>query len=170
MNLKIAQPSIADFNELLSLYRSCGAEMLSKGFDNWGDFHPSEKQLKLDIEGGTIFVLKDDVKIVGVTVLDTNQDTVYATVNWKHNATPIIVVHRLAVLPSEEGKGHAQKLMQFAEEHARATGMQSIRLDAYSINERVLGFYKKQGFERKDELINLGDKYTHLFNCFEKKM
>jgi len=44
-------------------------------------------------------------------------------------------------ISKEQGNGFARKLMDFAEDYAEKKGYTSIRLDAFSQNERVIKFF-----------------------------
>ena len=66
---------------------------------------------------------------------------------------PIIVIHRLAVTPEFQGAGLAKRLMSFAEISAAKAGYATIRLDAYSGNEAVVGFYTRRGYKKAGEIF-----------------
>jgi ribosomal protein S18 acetylase RimI-like enzyme len=65
-------------------------------------------------------------------------------------------------------RGYAQKLMDFAENFAKENNYSSIRLDAYSQNERVIEFYKKRNYFIRGN-INFPER-KHPFHCMEKEI
>jgi ribosomal protein S18 acetylase RimI-like enzyme len=165
----ITTATLAQIEEITHLYRACGAKMLQHGFDNWGDFYPTVATIRTDIQHQNLFALVTSKnQILGVVVLDEIQPPMFAEVNWQFPSSSILVVHRLAVSPDYQGNGYAKKLMKFAEMYASQQHYQAIRLDAYSINKKLLQFYKNLGYQITKEAISLGAKWKHPFHCFEK--
>lgn len=168
--LRIEKANITQLNAITALYRACGKRMLEQGFDNWGDFYPSVELIQEGIESETLFCLVEDGKVLGVIVLDEIQPEPYQEVEWKYTGTVSLVVHRLAVAVEAQRKGYAKKLMEFAELYAEKNAYKLIRLDAYSINEGLLKFYSRLGYQSTKETISLGAEWKHPFVCFEKRV
>jgi ribosomal protein S18 acetylase RimI-like enzyme len=72
----------------------------------------------------------------------------------------------LAIKPSEQGKGYAQQLMDFAENHAKDQGFESVRLDTFSQNKRNQLFYEKRGYRRLEDIF-YPKQSEHPFHCYE---
>ena len=90
----------------------------------------------------------------------------YLPVQWLTPDSKNMYIHRLSVYPGLQGQGYARKLMDFAENHAKAHGFISIRLDTFSKNKRNQKFYESRGYQK------LGDIYfpkqsAHPFHCYE---
>lgn len=166
--LSIQKAKIDQLDAIISLYRACGKEMLSKGFDNWGDFYPTIAIVETDIQEEQLFCLLEGNLLVGVIGLDENQPAPFATVRWQYPSSKTLVVHRLAIAVDQQRKGYAQHLMKFTEEYAKKHQYEAIRLDAYSINKKLLKFYEQLGYQSAKEAIYLGAKWEHPFICFEK--
>lgn len=165
----ITPATLVQLGEITRLYRACGAKMLQNGFDNWGDFYPSTAIIRTDIQHQNLFALATaNNQILGVIVLDEVQPPMFSEVSWQFPSSAILVIHRLAVLPDYQGHGYAKKLMEFAETYASQQHYQAIRLDAYSVNKKLLQFYKNLGYQITKEAISLGAKWKHPFHCFEK--
>ena len=58
--------------------------------------------------------------------------------------------------------------MEFAEEFARKNDYSSIRLDAYSQNDRVLKFYNKRNYYISGK-VNFPEREYHFY-CMEKEI
>ena len=168
--MQIKTCSLAQFGEIEVLYRTCGIDMLKKGFDNWGDFYPPKEVIEEDLKNETIWGLFVDEELAGVIVLNAIQPTQFETINWAYNLPLVLVVHRLAIAVNQQGKGYAKQLMKFAESYGLQEGYGAIRLDAYSINENLLKFYERLGYQRTKEAIYLGAEWQHPFICFEKRL
>ncbi|BDS12569.1 GNAT family N-acetyltransferase [Aureispira anguillae] len=168
IEIKTAEPNQLD--SIVALYKSCGQDMLQKGFDNWGADYPPVESVQKDIEDKQLYCLIEGNKLLAVIVLDEKQPDQYKTVNWQFQASKILVVHRLAVAITERKKGYARQLMQFAEDYACQYNYPLIRLDAYSINHSLLKFYERLGYQSAKEAIYLGANIKHPFICFEKRL
>jgi ribosomal protein S18 acetylase RimI-like enzyme len=93
-------------------------------------------------------------------------DPEYREVRWLTANSNNRYIHRLAVHPEFQGKGHARQLMLFAETMAKKAGVVSIRLDTFSQNQKNQRFYLQRGYKK------LGDIYFPLqskqpFHCYE---
>ena len=76
---------------------------------------------------------------------------------------------RVAVAPSAQGKGIAQKFMEYAEEVAKEKGYLYVRVDTNSVNETMQRLFKRCGFQYIQD-INLKNKPGLSFKLFEKKI
>ena len=93
-------------------------------------------------------------------------DDEYVPIEWRTPNGNSVYIHRLSIEPNLQGKGYAQKLMNFAEGFAIDNNYSSIRLDTFSKNKRNQKFYELRGYKR------LGDIYfpkqsEYPFHCFE---
>ncbi len=87
----------------------------------------------------------------------------YGSIGWNDGGRPL-VMHRLCISPSLQGKGLAKHLVRFAEQYARENGYGSIRLDAFIDNERALRLYDSLNYQRKGTVtFRKGSFY-----CYEK--
>jgi len=72
----------------------------------------------------------------------------------------------LAVRPDQQGTGLGRKLMDFAEQWARANKYDAIRLDTYSQNPRNQRFYTKRGYTDLGPVF-LKYKKEYPYYCYE---
>ena len=163
----ITKAIISDLNQLHSLTKSCAKHLIENNIYQWDETYPSIEILQLDIELQQIWKLEFDKIIVGIMVLTEIEDKEYSQVKWLTNNGKNLYVHRLAVHPKFQGKGYAQKLMEFAENYAKKNTYESIRLDTFSQNKRNQLFYKKRNYT-KLEAIYFPKQSKHPFYCFEK--
>lgn len=129
-----------------SLMDRCRRALEAEGIVQWDDGYPTRETVETDVRRGTLYILEDDdSRCVASVALDENQSTEYASLAWT-GGEPALVVHRLCVDPQAQGRGHAHRLMEFAELHALRSGYASVRLDAYTGNERSVGLYQRRGY------------------------
>ncbi|WP_058303114.1 GNAT family N-acetyltransferase [Gorillibacterium timonense] len=166
--MSIVQPGTEDLSDIMQLFRSCRWSMEADGIFQWNDYYPNPDVIQEDHEKGTLYVYKLDEIIVGVVTFDEEQAEEYGQLDWTYDGGRAIVIHRLAVHPRYQGQGIARKLMDFAETTAFQCGYESVRLDAYSGNERALRLYDKLGYKHRGE-VNF--PWRELpFHCLEKRL
>lgn len=164
--MTITKPIKEDISELMIVTKACAKEMIANGIYQWNEDYPSYEAFEKDIELGQLWVLKEENNIIGSVVISDIIDEEYKVIEWLTPNTKNIYIHRLAIHPNFQGKGLAQKLMDFAEGYAKDNGFMSVRLDTFSVNERNNTFYQKRGYQK------LGDVYfpkqsEHPFHCYE---
>ena len=162
----IRSAKISEISEILNLTKACAANMVKNGIYQWNEHYPSKKAFENDIERSELFVLEKNHEIISTVVISSLMDKEYIPVQWLTPNTKNVYIHRLSVHPNQQGKGYAQKLMDFAENYAKKHNFVSIRLDTFSQNKRNQKFYETRGYHR------LGDIYfpkqsEHPFHCYE---
>ena len=167
MKMLINKASEQDLEQLLAVVKSCGQNLIEQGIFQWNENYPSKAVLLEDIALGQIWKLEEGNSIVGLIVLTEIEDVEYQQVKWLTINDKNIYIHRLAVHPNFQGKGFAQKLMDFAENYALENGYKSIRLDTFSQNKRNLQFYEKRNYV-KLESIYFSNQSAFPFYCYEK--
>lgn len=163
----ISKASTSDLEQMHALTKSCAKHMISNGIFQWNEKYPSKEVLQKDIELQQIWKLEENETIVGIIVLTEIEDKEYLNAKWLTKNFNNIYIHRLAVLPTCQGKGYAQKLMNFAENYASKNKYSSIRLDTFSQNKRNQLFYEKRNYI-KLEKIYFPNQSEHPFYCYEK--
>lgn len=88
---------------------------------------------KIIDEGGYVFNLVIDDRVVGVFALFNDGDGVYQ-------------LARMAVSPANQGKGYGDKLMYAVLEHLRSIGAGRVYLLSNTKLEAAIGLYRKHGF------------------------
>ncbi len=162
----VRRAKILEIPDILDITKACATHMIQKGIYQWNEHYPSRKAFEKDVERNELFVLEIKGTIIGVIAVSTLVDEEYIAIEWLTPNTNNIYVHRLAVHLEHQGKGHAQKLMDYAEDYARKKDFISLRLDTFSQNKRNQKFYEKRGYQR------LGNVYfpkqsDHPFHCYE---
>lgn len=134
----------------------------------WTDSYPSLDVITSDIDNKELYELHDEDEILGVICLSLYQEPEYRTIDWLDKAENALIVHRLAISPLFQNKGLAKKLMTFAEERALEKGFDSIRLDAFSGNEKALRLYERLGYKKRGKVNFPGRNLP--FICYEKML
>jgi len=152
-----------EIDAVMSLIKSAIQEMEKNGIFQWDDFYHDRNTVLADINSGNLYALKTDALVAGIIALNENQSPEYRSISWSDGGHPL-VVHRLCIIPSMQGRGLAKYLMKFAEDYARNNNYSSIRLDAFTNNKRAVGLYDSLNYHRRGIVrFRKGDFY-----CFEK--
>lgn len=162
----IRHAKISEIHEILDVTKECAAYMIQNGIHQWNEHYPSKKAFEKDIERSELYVFEKEERIIGTVVISTLMDQEYLPIQWLTPNSKNIYIHRLSILPGHQGKGYAQKLMDYAENHAREHGFISVRLDTFSKNKRNQRFYEARGY-RKLADIYFPKQSEHPFHCYE---
>ena len=153
--------------EILSLTKACTTHMIDQGIFQWNDTYPSKEAFVNDLNRRELFVLKSNHKLIGCMVLTTIMDKEYIPINWiTKNNDNSLYLHRLAIHPKKQGRGYAQKMMDFAEKYAISNKYTSIRLDTFSKNYRNQKFYEIRGYKRLGS-VYFPKQSKFPFYCYE---
>jgi ribosomal protein S18 acetylase RimI-like enzyme len=164
MSLLIAAPD--DLDAIMELFNHCIVDMQNKSIDQWGAFYPTQEIVKKDIKEESLYLLEIEGEIAGVVTLNEEADPLYSTVQWLADNKKPLIVHRLAVAPTFQGRGYACMMMQWVEEYAKSHDYTSIRLDAYQGNPAAIALYENNEYAKTGEVIF--PRRSLPFNCYEK--
>ncbi|TMM59118.1 GNAT family N-acetyltransferase [Maribacter algarum] len=162
----IRRAKISEIPDILTICKACAAHMISNGIYQWNEHYPSAAAFEKDIERDELYVLEVNEKIIGTIVISTLMDDEYVPIEWRTPNGNSVYIHRLSIEPNLQGKGYAQKLMDFAENYAKENGFVSVRLDTFSQNKRNQKFYEARGYRRLGDIF-LPKQSEHPFHCFE---
>lgn len=163
----IRTADFSDLKKIKQLTETCATALQKKGIYQWNEHYPPLEKLRADVEEKELFVLEENTNLLGIIVLTPKMDDEYIPIKWLSPNKNNLYVHRLATHPSVWGKGYGQLLMDFAENFAKESGYQSIRLDTFSQNKRNQHFYEQRGYERLGT-IYFPKQSEFPFYCYEK--
>ncbi len=165
----IKQAGVGDINLIAELFKISTDRMISMGIHQWNYTYPLVRHVEQDIQNGCAYIWIKDGKIAGTISLDTRQDEQYKKIHWHYHSRKVLVIHRLSVHPDFQGFGIGKELCWFAEKFALGAGLNTIRLDAYSLNPVSNQLYISLGYRRAN-----GYCYFHNnvipFYCYDKKI
>ncbi len=162
----IRTAKISEIPDIMNLTKDCAAHMIKNGIYQWNEHYPSQAAFEKDLERNELFVLEIDGNICGTLVISVVMDDEYIPIKWGTPNGNNVYIHRLCIHPSQQGKGYAQKLMDFAEKRAKAQGFASVRLDTFSRNKRNQTFYETRGYQKLGDVF-FPKQSEHPFHCYE---
>lgn len=121
----------------------------------------SEKALKeqIEVKNHQFFLAKEGYEALG-----------YLSVEVNYNQKPVTKIHKIYVLPNQQGKGIGKILMQKAEQVAVENQNTTLSLNVNRFN-KALKFYESIGFSiAKTEDIDIGNGYLMEDFVMEKNL
>ena len=111
--------------------------------------HPTEEGINAYINEGSMYLHRDNGKIVGAMAVTMYQSEDYHAIDWSQQVADdeVAVIHILAVSPDSQGKGIGSEMIRETIRIALSKGMQAIRLDALASNTPAHKLYERLGFE-----------------------
>jgi len=162
----IKRGKIEELDEIVNIIKNAVEDMESNGIYQWDEIYPNREVLEKDIKDENLFVCFEDDVIAGIFVLNEYQDKEYEDLIWKYNSGKQLVVHRLCINPTLQGKGIARVLLEYIERYAKENKYRAVRLDAFTQNERACRLYERAGYEKVGVItLRKGN-----FFCFEKEL
>ena len=155
-----------DLKAIQQVYENAIKTLESNGIYQWDSVYPNEEVIRNDILKAHMFLGEVDGKIASIFALNQDYDTDYNDGNWQHKDASFFIIHRLCVNPDFQGKGIGKKTILYIEDYLRNQEIESIRLDAYSLNPVSLKMYEGLGFKKAGEVY----WRKGLFYLYEKKL
>lgn len=135
----------ADFAPVCELYQAVCADMRAHGNHQWQwGGYPNTDLVQGDIDAGTLYILRQEGRIVAAAAADTSFEPAYAEINWLFGVKPGSF-HRFAIAPQAQGLGLGRKLLMELLDILRAMGCDSLRCDTFCENHRALALYRSLG-------------------------
>lgn len=166
IKLILKRATIEDFDYVEKIFKNAIELMDSNGINQWDNIYPNKEILKEDILKCEMFLGVSNNVIACAFVLNGNYDEEYNNGNWKYRNESFRIVHRLCVNPNFQNQGIGTQSMMLIEKMLRKDGIESIRLDAFSLNPFALRLYEKIGYVRVGE----ANWRKGLFYLYEKKI
>lgn len=166
--MEIIKGQKQDLSDILDIISKCIKYMESQGIYQWNEFYPNSDIIENDIKSEDCYVLKDNEKCVAYVAINEEQSPEYSQINWFTDGRKVLVIHRLSVHPKFQGKGIAKKILKFIEDFANKNNYSSIRLDAYSGNEKALKLYENFGYKKVGQFFF--PRRDLPFYCYEKNI
>lgn len=147
MAVRPAQKS--DLDSIMAIIEDARRFMRESGVNQWQNGRPCRELFENDIAAGCCFVYQDGDSIAGVIGIFCADEPNYSVVyggKWLSDGLPYAVFHRFAVSEECRGKGIAKRLLSFAENYAKESGMKSLRGDTHRDNKAMRGLLQKCGY------------------------
>lgn len=100
-----------------------------------------------------------------------SQSLGFASYESNYNSEPILMIHKLYILPVTQGLGIGTKFLNLLSEIAQVNKNNQLRLKVYFENIKAIDFYEKYGFKKiTTETTDIGNNYNISDNLMGKKL
>lgn len=148
MELSFRKGTKEDLDAIYRVFQDAIIEMDRNQIPQWDSVYPNREDLQEDIENETLYVGKIENDIVVVFVLNLDADEQYSTGEWQYPDASYLVLHRFCVNPHYQNCGIGGRALTYVEEVVRTKGVETIRLDAFTLNPYALRMYEKAGYKK----------------------
>jgi ribosomal protein S18 acetylase RimI-like enzyme len=155
--LEIVPATEAAVPMILAMLDEASDWLARKGFGQWQAGTFNEARIARAVRAGEVYLAKLDGQVVGTLTLSWSN-----AMTWGDFTNEGAYVSRLTVKRSAAGRNIGRKMIDWAEQQARAKGRKYLRLDCGHDNERLLAYYDKAGFQRVGH-ANIGEWTPCLF-------
>lgn len=162
MDHKLVLATLDDIDEILSLYH----HVIETTFTTWGDDYPNRELLENDIMSKSLYVLKSQNDIIGVSFfgIKENDDE-----SWIFPLSNPMSVARICVSPEHQGKGVGTYLMHKLVSLAKEKGADGMHFHVCTQNPSAMKMYEKAGFKNTGPgKSNYGFEFFKYEQIFKK--
>lgn len=164
--LSIRKADINDYENVVTIFKGVVAEMDRNSIPQWDEEYPTPEILKEDIINKEMFLGIIDGKVATVAVVNQQYDDAYNKVQWQYKDKSFAIIHRLVVNVEFQNHGVAKTMMKEIEDILKEQKIETVRLDAFSLNPYALKMYEKIGYVKRGEAV----WRKGLFYLYEKKL
>ncbi len=166
LNLWFRKANENDLDCVFQVYTDAIAEMNRNNIPQWDEFYPDRDILKDDISKNELYLGMVDGELASAYVVNSDCDEEYVNGDWQYPNASFCVIHRLCVNPKFQKKGVGASTMRHIEGEKKAEGVETVRLDAFTLNPYALRLYDKLGYVK----VGTVDWRTGRFWLMEKKL
>ena len=165
--MDLIKSKISDIDEIMKIIGAAQNHFKQEGIDQWQNNYPNHEVIKIDMENGNSYVLKEGDKIVGTTAVifdgESDYDTIYDGKWLSHDK--YAVIHRMAVNFDRRGSGLASIFLKEIERLSMDKEIYSIKVDTHRENIPMKKLLLKNAY-KKCGIIYLKDGKERI--AFEK--
>jgi ribosomal protein S18 acetylase RimI-like enzyme len=153
-------------DEMFLIFTKAIDKMNENNIFQWDEVYPDKSTLYQDIRNRQLHIGIIGEEIVSAYVLNQECDEQYALGNWKYPNSSYRIIHRLCVNPQFQNKGIGTITMKYLENEVKKKGIETIRLDSYTLNPYAVRMYEKLGYEK----VGFADFRKGKFYLMEKRL
>ncbi|WP_434305348.1 GNAT family N-acetyltransferase [Clostridium botulinum] len=155
-----------DLDNVSAMFTDAINEMNRNGIDQWDSIYPDRNILEDDIIKKQLYIGLSEGTVVSAYVLNQECDEQYVNGTWKYPNSTYYVIHRLCVNPIFQNKRIGTLTMLHIENEVRKMGIDTIRLDAFTLNPYAVKMYEKLGYSK----VGFANWRKGKFHIMEKKI
>lgn len=156
---------------MLDVLAAAARWVRAAGVDQWPERFPTQL-IEEGIERGEVFLAIEDGLVVGTVTLQWSDPRF-----WKDSDDDAGYVHRLALVPTDRGRGLGHRLLSWADEQVVTAGRHFLRLDCPAENSSLGAYYRAAGFEHQGDVNgeysderNEGETISWTVSLYERRV
>ena len=161
----IRPADFSDMEQIMQIIKIVCREMHIEGNHQWDEVYPQAADFENDIQKKELYISDTNGKVSGFICINDYEPEEYAQINWSSSQKPL-VIHRMAVATVFRGQGISSRLLQFAEERAKKSGVTYLRSDTNLLNTKMNALFQKMGYTFVGQMYAFGKKDP--FNFYDK--
>jgi GNAT superfamily N-acetyltransferase len=134
-----------DIDEVLEILDEVARWLSSRGINQWPTDGFPRELIAGDIARGEVYIARRDRRAIGTFTLQWSDELF-----WPGAIEAAGYIHRIAV--RRDARGLGIELIELAERATAATGRKILRLDCFSGNDALCGYYERAGFVRRADI------------------
>ena len=138
-SLHFALADLTDLKKIMALYQ----DVIKNVFVTWDKYYPSRNLIKEDILNKTLYVLKNNNELLGVSFLGKTT----TTEQWTIQLTSPLSIGRICIRPSYQGLGLGSIFLNHLIEKAKSLGADGMHFHVCTQNSSAMRMYEKCGFK-----------------------
>lgn len=167
--LELIEATELMIEEVNAIYLKCRDNLFKNGIFQWDDYCPNKEYFQECIKYKVLYVLIMNKEILGHAVLNEWESDEWKAIPWQGNKP--IVIHSLMIDPVVQNKGLGTDFIKLCEQFANEKGYNSIRLDAFSGNDKAIHLYEKLGYQKRGSVFFRSKPEGHQeYFCYEKQL
>ena len=147
--MELRKSTLKDIDRIMDIIKQSQNYFKENNIDQWQNNYPNEEIIKEDISNGESYVLLNNNKIVGTTVISFNRERTYDKIyegKWLTN-DKYANIHRIALDNEYKGQGLSGEILKYVEDCCKERGIHSIKGDTHEDNLSMQKFFEKNGFK-----------------------
>lgn len=168
--MNIIPSALSDINEIFRVYDAATAYQIALNNRDWSGFERA--LIEKEINENRHFKIMEGDDLACTFVIDFKDPVI-----WEDSDNvKAIYLHRIATHPNFRGRSYVKKIVEWARIFGEQRGIDLIRMDTKSGNEKLNNYYIRSGFNHKgiQEIEWTSDLPEHYkrgpFSLFEMKI
>lgn len=168
---QLHQAGLQHVENLHAILVACGLDMQAHfGLSHWAPAYPLHL-MQRDAAAGYVYAVREGERAIATFTITPQPPSYYDQTIWHESCAKALYLHRLAVLPAEQGRGLGRWCMEQVETLARTEGCAAVRFDAYDQHIRLFAFYLHLGYEQRGAFKIVSKLYGETGGIyFEKRI
>src|SRR5690349_15802615 len=133
--------TVTDIPKLYELYDSAIAYQKERSLRHWGKFE--QALLEKEIAEKRQWKIMEGNEIACIFMIAYEDPYIWG----ERNNDPSIYIHRIVTNPAFRGRQYMRSIVEWAKEHAKATGKRFVRMDTWGDNKKLTDYYIGYGFK-----------------------